>query len=110
MIEGDHREQVESRSCNVGVMIRDNEIFAVFSVPTASDDDAADNALRCADLMLASLDRWNTEHEGGAERAQYVEGSGTLPQDGKEYAIQAGDVMASLSARRHQIIDTSKMI
>jgi uncharacterized cupin superfamily protein len=58
--------------------------------------------------MLASLDRWNTEREARAERVQPVEGSGTLPLDGKEYAIQVGDVIASLSARRHQIINTSK--
>src|SRR5258707_15036492 len=33
-------------------------IFAVFGVPTASDNDAA-NALICADMMLEALDRWN---------------------------------------------------
>jgi adenylate cyclase len=32
-----------------------DEIFAVFSVPLASPDDAA-NALRCADMMLAALE------------------------------------------------------
>ena len=37
-----------------------DEIFAVFGVPTASDDDAA-NALSCADRMLEALDRWNAE-------------------------------------------------
>lgn len=35
-------------------------IFAVFGVPTASAADAA-NALRCAELMLDALDRWNVE-------------------------------------------------
>jgi adenylate cyclase len=37
-----------------------DEIFAVFGVPTPSDDDAA-NALICADMMLEALDRWNAE-------------------------------------------------
>src|SRR5246127_726887 len=35
-------------------------IFAVFGVPTASAEDAA-NALRCADMMLAALAEWNAE-------------------------------------------------
>jgi adenylate cyclase len=35
-----------------------DSIFAVFGVPTASDNDAA-NALNCADRMLTALDRWN---------------------------------------------------
>src|SRR5438309_5269657 len=39
-----------------------DEIFAVFGVPAASDADAA-NALRCADLMLSALDRWNEERQ-----------------------------------------------
>jgi adenylate cyclase len=37
-------------------------IFAVFGVPTASAEDAA-NALRCADMMLAALESWNQERE-----------------------------------------------
>jgi adenylate cyclase len=37
-----------------------DEIFAVFGVPNASDNDAA-NALICADRMLEALDRWNAE-------------------------------------------------
>jgi adenylate cyclase len=37
-------------------------IFAVFGVPAASDEDAA-NALRCADMMMAALDCWNEERE-----------------------------------------------
>jgi adenylate cyclase len=37
-----------------------DEIFAVFGLPTATPDDAA-NALRCADLMIAALARWNAE-------------------------------------------------
>jgi adenylate cyclase len=37
-----------------------DEIFAVFGVPNASDNDAA-NALACADRMLEALDRWNAE-------------------------------------------------
>jgi adenylate cyclase len=41
-------------------------IFAVFGVPTASDEDAA-NALRCADMMLSALDGWNEEREGRGE-------------------------------------------
>jgi adenylate cyclase len=35
-----------------------DEIFAVFSLPNASPDDAA-NALRCADRMIAELELWN---------------------------------------------------
>jgi adenylate cyclase len=37
-----------------------DEIFAVFGVPTASANDAA-NALTCADKMLDALERWNDE-------------------------------------------------
>jgi adenylate cyclase len=37
-----------------------DSIFAVFGVPTASDNDAA-NALNCADRILNALDRWNRE-------------------------------------------------
>src|SRR5947199_4699918 len=35
-------------------------IMAVFGVPTASDNDAA-NALICADMMLGALERWNVD-------------------------------------------------
>src|SRR6267378_5600969 len=38
-----------------------DEIFAVFGVPAASDEDAA-NALRCADMMMAVLDDVGSEH------------------------------------------------
>jgi adenylate cyclase len=41
-------------------------IFAVFGVPTASHNDAA-SALRCADMMLAALARWNDERETRGE-------------------------------------------
>jgi adenylate cyclase len=44
-----------------------DEIFAVFGVPTASSDDAA-NALICADLMLNALERWNGERTGNGEK------------------------------------------
>jgi adenylate cyclase len=37
-----------------------DEIVAVFGVPTASANDAA-NALTCADMMLDALERWNVE-------------------------------------------------
>jgi adenylate cyclase len=37
-----------------------DEILAVFGVPTASDNDAA-NALACADRMIETLDHWNKE-------------------------------------------------
>ena len=37
-----------------------DEIFAVFGVPTASTNDAA-NALACADMMLEALEHWNVE-------------------------------------------------
>jgi len=41
-------------------------IFAVFGLPEPSGADAA-NALKCADMMLASLDAWNTERETRGE-------------------------------------------
>ena len=44
-----------------------DEIFAVFGVPETSIEDAA-NALRCADLMLAALERWNKEREARGEQ------------------------------------------
>jgi adenylate cyclase len=40
-----------------------DEIFAVFGIPTASAEDPA-NALRCADMMLAAIDRWNKRARG----------------------------------------------
>jgi adenylate cyclase len=43
-----------------------DEIFAVFGVPHASDNDAA-NALACADRMLEALDRWNAERLGDGD-------------------------------------------
>jgi adenylate cyclase len=44
-----------------------DEIFAVFGVPVASPEDAA-NALRCADMMLAALECWNAERRVRGER------------------------------------------
>jgi len=41
-------------------------IFAVFGVPTPSENDAA-NALTCAELMLAALDQWNDERQKRGE-------------------------------------------
>jgi adenylate cyclase len=41
-------------------------IVAVFGVPTASDNDAA-NALMCAELMLETLESWNDEREPKGE-------------------------------------------
>jgi adenylate cyclase len=38
-------------------------IVAVFGVPAASSDDAA-NALKCAEMMLHALDCWNDERQG----------------------------------------------
>jgi adenylate cyclase len=43
-------------------------IMAVFGVPTASDNDAA-NGLICADMMLGALDRWNAERMRAGETA-----------------------------------------
>jgi adenylate cyclase len=43
-----------------------DEILAVFGVPNASDNDAA-NALTCADRMLGALDRWNAERTRDGE-------------------------------------------
>jgi adenylate cyclase len=41
-------------------------IVAVFGVPSASADDAA-NAVSCAEMMLHALDRWNDERETKGE-------------------------------------------
>jgi len=43
-----------------------DEIFAVFGVPEASAEDAA-NALKCANMMLRALEGWNEEREAKAE-------------------------------------------
>ena len=43
-----------------------DEIFAVFGVPTASENDAA-NALQCADMMIAALAGWNAGREARGE-------------------------------------------
>jgi adenylate cyclase len=43
-----------------------DEIFAVFGLPIAGPDDAA-NALQCADMMLAAIDRWNAERAAQGE-------------------------------------------
>jgi adenylate cyclase len=45
-----------------------DEILAVFGLPEASPDDAA-NALRCADRMMAALVRWNLERQRRDEPA-----------------------------------------
>jgi len=44
-----------------------DEIFAVFGVPAASAEDAA-NALRCADMMLTALECWNEERAARGEQ------------------------------------------
>src|SRR5262249_14127187 len=44
-----------------------DEIFAVFGVPEATVEDAA-NALKCANMMLAALDCWNTERAARGEQ------------------------------------------
>jgi adenylate cyclase len=41
-------------------------IFAVFGVPNSSPEDAV-NALRCAEMMLQALERWNGERVGDGE-------------------------------------------
>jgi adenylate cyclase len=41
-------------------------IFAVFGLPLAGSDDAV-NALRCADMMITTLDAWNSERLGQGE-------------------------------------------
>jgi adenylate cyclase len=43
-----------------------DEIFAVFGVPEASADDAA-NSLKCADMMLSALECWNEERQARGE-------------------------------------------
>ncbi len=42
------------------------EIFAVFGLPNATPDDAA-NALSCADMMLDALECWNAERMAAGE-------------------------------------------
>src|SRR5579864_3985472 len=56
-----HRMTAEIFTCGgtVDKYIGDS-IFAVFGVPTASDNDAA-NALNCAARMLTALGSWNEE-------------------------------------------------
>jgi adenylate cyclase len=66
-------------------------IFAVFGVPNASDNDAA-NALACAELMLAALDRWNGERvrEGEAPLAIGIGlnyGAAVLGDVGSEHSM-----------------------
>jgi adenylate cyclase len=68
-----------------------DEIFAVFGVPTTSDNDAA-NALICADRMLDALDRWNAERgtEGEAPLAVGIGlnyGSVVLGDVGSEHSM-----------------------
>jgi adenylate cyclase len=41
-------------------------VFAVFGLPNAGPDDAA-NALRCADLMISAVADWNSERHGKEE-------------------------------------------
>ena len=62
------RMTAEIFTCNgtVDKYIGDS-IFAVFGVPTASDNDAA-NALSCGQSMLAALDQWNREREAAGEQ------------------------------------------
>jgi adenylate cyclase len=43
-----------------------DEIFAVFGVPEATIEDAA-NALKCADMMLMALECWNEERKARGE-------------------------------------------
>jgi len=43
-----------------------DEIFAVFGVPIAGLEDAA-NALQCADMMLTEIDRWNADRAAQGE-------------------------------------------
>ena len=43
-----------------------DEILAVFGLPDAGPEDAA-NALRCADMMIAALNGWNVERAGRDE-------------------------------------------
>jgi len=68
-----------------------DEIFAVFGVPTASDNDAA-NALICADRMLEALDRWNVERIRDGETALAIgiglnHGPAVLGDVGSEHSM-----------------------
>jgi adenylate cyclase len=77
-----------------------DSIFAVFGVPTASDNDAA-NALICADKMLDALDRWNVERIGAGETALAIGiglnyGPAVLGDVGSEHSMSftvIGDVV-----------------
>ena len=66
-------------------------IFAVFGVPTASDNDAA-NALICATMMLEALDRWNVERIRDGETPLAIGiglnyGPAVLGDVGSEYSM-----------------------
>jgi len=68
-----------------------DEIFAVFGVPTASKNDAA-NALVCADRMLEALDRWNVERVRDGETALAIgiglnHGPAVLGDVGSEHSM-----------------------
>jgi adenylate cyclase len=68
-----------------------DSIFAVFGVPTASDNDAA-NALVCADRMLEALDRWNVERVRDGETALAIgiglnHGPAVLGDVGSEHSM-----------------------
>jgi adenylate cyclase len=68
-----------------------DEILAVFGVPTASGNDAA-NALVCADRMLEALDRWNVERVRDGETALAIgiglnHGPAVLGDVGSEHSM-----------------------
>ncbi len=80
-----------------------DEIFAVFGVPTVSDNDAA-NALICADRMLDALDRWNVERTQHGETALAIGiglnyGPAVLGDVGSEHSMSF-TVIGDTSTRR----------
>jgi adenylate cyclase len=66
-------------------------IFAVFGLPDASPEDAA-NALRCADLMIAALAAWNIERRQQGEQPLAIgiglnHGPAVLGDVGSEHSL-----------------------
>ena len=82
-----------------------NAIFAVFGVPTATSDDAA-NALICADMMLEALARWNNKRKTRGEAPLAIGiglnyGPAVLGDVGSEHSMSftvIGDTVNTASA------------
>jgi uncharacterized cupin superfamily protein len=66
--------------------------------------------LGCAMFVVPPGKRAFPYHAHSLMEEMYIvlEGSGTLRQDGKEYPVREGDVIASPIGKAHQIINTSE--